>query len=197
MFTTWRETLSFLRRMGLRKDGRLLILGSGGNGVALAVHALNLEVSRIAMVGSGRFSDAAARLGMHAFFDYMKPETPDVVCAQYPDGFDFVVDAVGKLENADRYLRCVCDGGAYSVYGLDAHGRIRIDPLLARGRVTIHPCTYEESEAHHEVVEFYLRGRLDAGIWYDAGTPFQLDDIHSAFAHVRARQALKALVKLR
>jgi hypothetical protein len=63
--------------------------------------------------------------------------------------------------------------------------------------VTIHPCTYEESETHHEVVELYLRGRLDAGIWYDAGAPFRLDDIGSAFAHVRARQALKALVKLR
>jgi len=57
MLITWRETLSFIQRMGLRAGKSILIVGSGGNGLAFAAHAKNLGASAVAMIGS------AERLG--------------------------------------------------------------------------------------------------------------------------------------
>jgi light-regulated signal transduction histidine kinase (bacteriophytochrome) len=33
MFTTWRETLSFITRMGVSAGMKVLVIGSGGNGL--------------------------------------------------------------------------------------------------------------------------------------------------------------------
>lgn len=60
MFTTWRETLSFITRMGVGAGASVLVVGSGGNGLSFANHAANLGATRVAMIGAGRLRDADA-----------------------------------------------------------------------------------------------------------------------------------------
>ena len=52
MVITWRETLSYLCRMGQMEGKSVLVLGSGGNGLALGVHAKNLGAAKVAMLGN-------------------------------------------------------------------------------------------------------------------------------------------------
>ncbi len=52
MIITWRETFSYLMRMGLGNGASLLVVGSGGNGLSFLAHAANLGAAPIAMAGS-------------------------------------------------------------------------------------------------------------------------------------------------
>ncbi|HIS99319.1 MAG TPA: alcohol dehydrogenase catalytic domain-containing protein, partial [Candidatus Faecaligallichristensenella faecipullorum] len=42
MMITWRETLSYITRMGMRPGRRVLIIGTGGNGLSFIRHAANM-----------------------------------------------------------------------------------------------------------------------------------------------------------
>lgn len=198
MFTTWRETLSYITRMGVATGSSVLVVGSGGNGLSHAVFAALLGASRVAMVGAARLEAAAkTRAGVHLYFDYKRTELTDAVNKVAPDGFDFIIDAVGRTGIADRVLPCLKPGGKYGVYGMDDFGRITINQACARGAVTVHPCDYDEAETHQRVSELVLRGKLDAGLWYDTATPWPLARINDAFAAVKSRLSVKALVRLR
>ena len=44
MMITWRETHSYISRLGVKPGSRLLILGSGGNGFSFAVLVLVIGI---------------------------------------------------------------------------------------------------------------------------------------------------------
>jgi len=197
MFTTWRETLSYITRMGVTAGSSLLVVGSGGNGLAHAAHAVNLGAAYVAMVGAACLEGPArSRLGVQIYFDYKRNNLTAVINKAFPDGFDFMIDAVGKAGIADRFLPCLKAGGTYSTYGIDDFGKITINPGRARGAFIIHPCVYDEAETHQQVAELVLQGKLDASLWYDLAHPYPLAEIGAAFAAVRNRAAPKALVRL-
>jgi NADPH:quinone reductase-like Zn-dependent oxidoreductase len=197
MFTTWRETLSYITRMGVGPKATVLVAGSGGNGLAYAVHARNLGAAGVAMVGAARMEAAARQqAGVQHYFDYRRGDLTEAIQQAAPDGFDFIIDAVGKTGLANQLLPALKSGGKYGTYGIDDFGKISINPGSARGAFVVHPCSYDESETHQRVSEFALQGRLDARLWYDPDRAYPLAEIGAAFAAVRARQAPKALVQL-
>jgi 2-desacetyl-2-hydroxyethyl bacteriochlorophyllide A dehydrogenase len=181
MFITWRETLSAILRLGVKAGSSVLVAGSGGNGMAFAVHARNLGASCVVIGSLKRGADV----------DYQS--------ADYelkPDGFDFIIDAVGKAGMTDRLLPFLRAGGRYLTYGLDDFGSITFNPARARGAFTVMPCSYDEAETHQQVSDAVLVGKLDARVWYDVAHPYSLANIHDAFAALKARQSLKALICL-
>lgn len=198
MFTTWRETLSYIIRMDVAPGASVLIVGSGGNGLSFAVHAANLGVSVVAMLGAARMEAAARTMaGVHMYIDYKSENLGRILKEICPEGFDFIIDAVGRAGVSDQVLPVLKPGGIYGTYGIDDLGKIVIDPSKSRGDFTVHACSYDEAETHQQVSEFVLRGKLDAGLWYDMDRPFPLDAIAEAFAHVRGRRSPKALIRLR
>ena len=134
---------------------------------------------------------------VNAYFDYRLDDLAGAVNQHRPEGFDFIIDAVGKAGIADRVLPCLKDGGTYGTYGIDDFGKISLNPGRARGTLIVHPCSYDESETHQRVSEFVLQGKLDASLWYDVGQTYPLAAIADAYAAVRARQSPKVLVRLR
>lgn len=197
MFTTWRETLSYITRMGVGAKSSLLVAGSGGNGLAFAAHAVNLGADGVAMVGAAHAEVLAHdRIGVQLYFDYRRGDLAKAIREAWPDGFDFIIDAVGKAGMADQLLPCLKSGGKYGTYGINDFGKITINPARARGAFTIHPCTYDEAETHQRVAELVLQGKLDARVWYDLDRPYPLADINAAFSAIRNRSSPKALIKL-
>ncbi len=197
MFTTWRETLSCLTRMGVTAGTSVLVAGSGGNGLAFVAHARHLGVARVAMVGAAHAeATATSGLGVQLYFDYRRADLAAALQQAQPDGFDFIIDAVGRTGISDLLLPCLKSGGAYGTYGIDDYGAVRINPRLARGAFTLHPCSYDEAETHQRVSELVLQGRLDVRPWYDPERPYPLADIASAFEAVRQRRSPKALIRL-
>jgi threonine dehydrogenase-like Zn-dependent dehydrogenase len=195
MIITWRETLSYLTRMGMAEGKSLLVIGSGGNGLAYAAHGVLLG-GNAAMVGSRSRSDLAARAGVSDYYDYREADVTDRISAAHPDGFDFVLDAVGKRGAADGALRLLCPGGTLGIYGLHDFGECTINPLGSRGTFTFYNGGYDEAETHERVMDLIGRGRLDASVWLDLDSPWPLDGINDALDAVRARKVVKALIRI-
>ena len=197
MIITWRETLSYATRMGLAAGKSLLVAGSGGNGLAYIAHATLLGADPRVMIGSAGREAVARRAGATHYVDYKAPNVKETLSETCPDGFDLFLDAVGKVGLGDLGLSLLKPGGVIGIYGIDDFGRCTINPSSARGTFTVYQDYLDEAETHEQVVGLLQAGRLDASIWLDLEHPFPLDQIADAFAAVRSRQVVKALVQIR
>lgn len=195
MFTTWRETLSLVKRLGIGPGATVLIAGSGGNGLAMAAHAANLGAT-VAMVGSPRREKCSRAAGVKTYVDYGSKEWSDAVQQAAPGGFDFVLDALGRRGLVDSLLGCLKPGGKICIYGIDDFGKIAINPGFARGAFVYCPAAYSEAETHQDVSDFVLQGKLNADLWYDVAKPYPLADIAAAFEDVKKSAKPKMLIKL-
>ncbi len=196
MIITWRETLSFVTRLGVKEGAKVLVIGSGGNGLAFVAHARNLGASAVGVLGSGARKDLFERAGTTAYADYKGEDPVGKLRAGAPGGYDFLIDAVGKNHGADPLLGCLRPGGVFTTYGIDEFHGYGINPRLGPNPWSWAFPGYDEAEAHTRVVEFMQQGKLDAGLWLDLDKPFDLADINQAFDAVHNRTLMKALVKL-
>ncbi len=196
MIITWRETLSYFRRMGVSSSDNLLIVGTGGNAMAYIKHAANLGVRQLVVLGSQSRLEKAARLGAAHCVDYRREDWRQALEELSPGGFDFVIDAVGSKNSSQNALEQVNRNGTLGIYGVDDLGQPLLDPFRARGPFRFHPNEYDEAETHSAVVDFILAGKLDAGEWMDLDNPHPLETISSVYEQLRQKQAVKALIKL-
>jgi 2-desacetyl-2-hydroxyethyl bacteriochlorophyllide A dehydrogenase len=205
MMTTWRETLSYVTRMGIGSGAKVLVLGSGGNGLSFVTHAANLGAD-VTLVGSAGRRETGLAAGACTFIDYRANDVADQLAAVSEargtrktgptGGFDFAIDAVGQSGQIDLALPYVAPGGTVGIYGMDDFGRYRVDPQRARGTVTFYNGGYDEAETHQRVLEFWWQGKLRPELWFDLARPYPLAEINRAFAEVRERKLVKALIKL-
>jgi len=196
MFTTWRETLSYLIRMGVGADARVLVIGSGGVGLSFVAQAANLG-ARVVLSGSlGRKVQGRAA-GAECCYHYRDPELVSRLRAATPEGYDFIVDAVGKEGQMDAVLPLLKAGGTAGIYGIDDYGQCTVDPLRSRGTFTFYNGGYDEAETHGQVTELWRQGRLRADIWLELEHAFELDDIGQAIDAIKARTMVKSLVRLK
>lgn len=199
MFITWRETLSYLTRMGLTAGQSILVVGSGGNGLAFTAHAKNLGAAVVAMAGAPRLAAAAqAKGGVTHYVDYHHTDLVAALRQAVPGGFDMIIDAIGKQGVVSNVLPCLKVGGKVGVYGIDDFGQVSVNITRACGHFTCQAHgNYDEPEAHQQVSDFIRQGKLDASLWYDLAAPYPLSQINAAFAAVQSRKSVKALVRLK
>ncbi|NQZ69796.1 MAG: zinc-binding dehydrogenase [Lentisphaeria bacterium] len=196
MFITWRETLSYMTRIGPSTESSVMIIGSGSNGLAMANHAANFAAKKIVLLGSSNRINESKRVGSTAFIDYKAKDAHEQALALSPSGYDIVIDVIGRPATTDLALSCVADGGTLGIYGMDDSVSIKIKPELARGAYTIYGGGYDEGEAHQDVCDLVKAGKLAASIWIDENNAFSLDDIHKAFDASEARSQVKPLIKI-
>jgi len=196
MIITWRETLSYITRMGFSEGKSLLVVGSGGNGLSYIAQGANLGGTRLAMIGSAYREEAARRAGATDFFDYRIDDIRDRVSAAFPEGFDLVIDAVGKKDTAELGLLFLKPGGTLGIYGLTDFGQCTITPLKSKGTFTFYNGGYDEAETHDQVMALLEAGKLDASIWLDLDHIYPLERINDAFADLKAHKMVKAVVRL-
>jgi threonine dehydrogenase-like Zn-dependent dehydrogenase len=187
MMITWRETWSYIRRMGVTAGSRVLVLGSGGNGLAFAAHARNLEGSRVTLVHD---------VGASHVEDYRDNAWPEREAVTTPDGYDFIIDAVGRQGMLDGALPLLSSGGTVGIYGLDDAEHYQIHPGQARGSFMIYNGGYSEAESHDDIVRLMREKRLEARHWLNVDASYALDDIAQAFEDLSARKLVKALIRL-
>lgn len=196
MMITWRETLSYVTRMGLGAGSAVLVIGSGGNGLSFVAHAANLGAERVVMVGSAGRESAGRAAGATDYIDYRAPDLPARLAAAKGDEFDFIIDAVGRQGQIDLALPFVKPGGTVGIYGIDEFGRCAINPQKARGTFTFYNGGYSEAETHEQALSFWQSGKLRADIWLDLDDPFTLTDLDQALAATRGGKMAKSLVRL-
>ncbi|MHB9134177.1 MAG: zinc-dependent alcohol dehydrogenase [Armatimonadota bacterium] len=196
MIITWRETLSYLTRMGIGEGANVLVIGSGGNGLSFVAHAANRGATRVAMIGNAAREATTRAIGAADYYDYRDGTISDRIHAAYPDGFDYIIDAVGKAGQLDAALPYLKSGGTIGIYGIDDFGACQLTPTRARGPFTFANPGYDEEEPHPRVIAYIQQGKLDARHWLDLDHPVPLVEIHRAFDMVAQRKAIKVLVKL-
>lgn len=198
LFITWRETLSYMNRIGAGPRKRVLVLGSGSNGLAMANHAVNLGATQVALIGAPAREKESKKVGCTGFVNYKAADAKDQVLALSPDGFDIVVDVIGTPATADLALSCVADRGTLGIYGLDDIGAIKLCPSLSAGKsFTVYQGGYDEGETHGQVCALVQAGKLDASIWIDKAKAFTLEEIGKAFEAVQARTQVKPLIRIK
>ncbi len=196
LIITWRETLSYVSRMGVGPGTAVLIIGSGGNGLAFAAHVKILGAGPILMTGSPAREAAARRVGVTRYYDYHSPSLAEQMADDVGEGVDFVIDAVGRSGQIDRALPLLKPGGCLGLYGIDDFDGAPVNLRRARGGFTYFSGGCDEEESHERVVAFMQEGMLDASIWLDGECVFPLGEIGAAFDALRERKAVKALVAL-
>jgi D-arabinose 1-dehydrogenase-like Zn-dependent alcohol dehydrogenase len=196
MLTTWRETYSYLFRMGISPSTRILILGSGGNGLSFAAHAVNLGVAQVALLGAPYMAAKAKKLGVHHFIDYHTADPIAPLLEANPEKFDIILDSVGQKGQIDRVFKCLKPGGKVAIYGIDDFGKVTLDPSKGPGPFMYWSGGYDEAETHQVVTDMVRQGKLDVSIWYDTTQAYPLTQIMTAFEDVWARKTVKALIKL-
>jgi 2-desacetyl-2-hydroxyethyl bacteriochlorophyllide A dehydrogenase len=196
MLITWRETLSYLTRMGMGEGASVLVVGSGGNGLSFAAHAANAGATQVVVLGNAEREAAARAVGATGYVDYRAGDVTAQLNGFCSDGFDFIIDAVGQATSADAVLLHLKRGGTLGVYGIDDYTAVHVHPLRARGTFAFYNGGYDEAETHERVVALVQAGKLNASVWLDLAHPYALDDIRAAFEAVRARKMVKAVVRL-
>ena len=196
MMITWRETLSFLNRLGVKEGSSVVALGTGSVGLSLVQLSKALGASHIAAVGGERNAERAKRAGADFCCDYRASDWGKAL-SEYKNDFDFVVDSVASRDGVNIALRSLKSGGICSIYGIvtEPDETPVINPTAARAFTYI-PCGYDEAETHEQVVALVQAKKLDATIWLELDEAYDLTDIHAAFDAIREKRRVKSLVKL-
>lgn len=193
MLTTWRETLSFIQRMGVKPGSRILVIGSGGNGLSFVRHGVNLGAEQVACAGSALRCQLACELGAAAAVDYRDPEAAEKLRSM--GRFDMILDAVGADGSMDPYLPLLTPGGTVAVYGIEAMGGYRMKPLSAPGSFSFYQGGYREDETHQQVINFMRRGMLCSEPFMGTDS-YSLEELPKAFDDLKARKKVKACICL-
>ena len=189
MLITWRETHSCIMRMGVKPGMRVLVIGTGGNGLSFAAHARWEGASAVVVGSSGREKNALM-CGAEAFVSYRDKECPDKVRALMGDGFDLLIDAVGNEETTRMLLPTLKKGGVIAVYGIN-------EPVqLPEGDYTRYNAHYVEGETHDRVIEGVRAGMYPVEAFYDVNNPYPLDRLNEAFDMLAEKTWPKALIRL-
>ncbi len=191
LFITWRETLSYVTRMGIKPGVSVLVIGSGGNGLSFVSQARNLGAAQVVLVGSGKRVADGKLAGATQVIDYRAEDCLAKAQAAVPGGFDFVIDAVGKAAMVAEGQKCLKAGGTIGIYGLDECGKITLAPDKT---FTFYGGGYDEAETHEAVLKYYRAGKLNPAVWFDPRKAFALADIAKALAAVADRTLVKPLI---
>ena len=195
MMITWRETLSYARRIGVREGRRILVIGSGANALALAVHSYNAG-AQVWVVGSPAKETIFRRYPIQGYFSYRDEALVERFRALGPEQVDLILDGVGAMDVVNKLLFCLREYGQVGIYGWNDRGKRGIDIFSASNTIMLYGNGYDEEEAHGDVSAMILQGRLRAEDWYDTSCPVKLEDIASAYQALKQHKALKYLIRL-
>ena len=195
MIITWRETLSYIKRLGVAPGKKLLVIGSGANGFSFAAHAKNIGAS-VCMIGSATRRDIADKFKVDMYCDYTEQGLFEHMKGF--GGFDYIIDAVCKKNALNTYLPLLNSGGTAGIYGLDDFLSVTINPLCA-GSFTFYNAGYDEAETHEEVMALIREKKLTAEAFIDPNDIYDLDDIAKAYQDAADRRigAIKSVIKIK
>lgn len=198
MIITWRENLSWINRMGVQAGDKVLVVGSGGNGMSIAACAA-AKGAEVTVVGNESRRACTLRTGVGQFLNYRDRDALDAFVGRERRALDFLIDATGKKETLTPYMPALREGGTAALYGLSDFTTYTIGPANGPKYFRFYNSyagIYDEAETHEEVIDLIRAGKLDAANWLDKEHIFTWDNAPAAYDHVRAKKAVKAVIRL-
>jgi threonine dehydrogenase-like Zn-dependent dehydrogenase len=193
MVITWRETHDYMRRLAFSRGERILISGSGANGLSLAAMGVLLG-GQVTLIGSASRRIETERVGARAI-DYRSDAAVAELIDREAGAYSVVIDATGKSGSLDRLLPVLRPEATLGVYGMDDFDSYTLRPLRASS-FRFYNDGYYEPDAHEPVMALIRDGQLDASVWIREEEAFDWSNIASAYAAAQDRSLVKPVVRL-
>lgn len=197
LLCTWREVLGAFQDFHLKPGDDVLIFGAGPVGLSFVKLGRLFGLGWIGIVD--RHADKrekALTFGADATFS---PEDGSIPLLSQTRGrkLDAVIDAVGSPDILQDGIPLLKRGGSHCIYGVLTGGILHIDKSKAdfNFNLFVHqwPTRRFEREAQSTLCQWIREGRLTSSEFITHRFP--LSEIASAFATVRERKVIKALIE--
>jgi threonine dehydrogenase-like Zn-dependent dehydrogenase len=190
-----REILSVVRRIKLDSAARVVVVGSGYNGLLFSLFSRQYGAGRVVLVGSPRW---AGRVLDHfeadGYVDYQSPQSAAQARDLLGGDATHVIDAKGSHASLALCAALMAPGTAFGAYG--------IDDLLETGE-TLKALSNDRPGLDMSTDEASYVGEWRA-LWQSGffsrpgmcDRVMPLDEIHAAFDLLAAREAMKIVIRL-
>jgi len=188
-----REILSVVDRFELGPDSRVVVVGSGYNGLLFSFFSARRGAGQVLMVGNpAREPLARATFGAGHFADYRGESVPESVKRSLGSEPTHVVDAVGSVASVRLCAGLLARDTAFGCYGV--HEYEAAQPLVAE-LLKAHPKLNMKTDEPGATDRWYAMWREGAfareGFY---GGVLPLDRIAQAFELLERRQAVKLIL---
>jgi len=197
MLVTFREVLVGIRNFGMKANDTAVIFGAGPVGMCFTkfCHLLGLKTIVTLDIVEEKLADAKAA-GAHYVFNANRAGLDEEMRKICPEGFNFVVDAVGSNGIINQAMRYITDTGKICVYGISPFMKMELDWSAApyNWQLIFHqmPSKRQEYEANAQILNWIEAGVLNPRDFIS--DVFDFEHIIDAFKMVESRGSAKKVV---
>lgn len=165
MLVTFREVLSNIRYFGIQPEESVVVFGAGPVGQSFIKFLSMLGVKDVICVDILEDKLAIAKeKGASVTFNSKECDLVAEIRKMFPNGVDYVLDAVGSPAIVNQAMPLIKDRGKVLCYGVPAKEEVTIDFSKADYNWQViyqqMPRKREESEATEQVMEWIKEGKL-------------------------------------
>jgi threonine dehydrogenase-like Zn-dependent dehydrogenase len=188
-----REILSVALKLGLKRSSRVVVIGSGYNGLLFALFAAHLGVRRVVLVGSEGRSDLALEdFKATAFVDYRREDAVERAAEAVGGEPTHLIDAVGTVSSVRMAQQLAGPQTAFGCYGIKEFEEIQpvVDELTES-----HPeldMGTDEVSATDRWYDLWQEDFFDREGMCDGTMP--LSRVEEAYERLARREALKLVI---
>lgn len=196
-FITFKETLNFLYRLGLKPGQSLLILGSGTVGLSFTMAAKLIGAHPVIVTGRRvEPLDQALEFGADAVINVTSEDLQQAVKSYTNgNGVEFAVEAIGDWQVLQAGIRTLADNGQIGVYGVDATRTATLDWSGTPPTWSLRFVQPKEEAVHQQLLDLMKLGIVDLSRLATHTLPFE--QIQHGFELVRHKKATKVVVQIR
>lgn len=177
MIITFREVLSAIRRFGCRPNETALVLGAGPVGLCFTrfLKLLGLQTVITTDIADSKVTEAR-RMGADYGFNTSVCHLEEEVGKLFPEGVDYVIDAVGINALINQAMSLIKYNGTICCYGISPKLNMELDwskaPYNWNLQFVQWPSKKEEGEAHAQIMAWINQGVLEARDFISHVFPF-------------------------
>lgn len=192
---SWSETLAYLKKINVKKEDRVLIIGSGTVGLAFAQHVLNMG-AKCCIIGSMENKQYFYNIGVSEYVDYKSEALMYNISLKDKNQFDICIDAVGAPKMVEQLIGLIKDRGKLAVYGLNHGNSDNINLSNHKGNIIKYDSSYLLNDVHNDVFRLIRENKLSGDKWFGRNKVYELDEIDMAINDLKKKKILKALIKI-
>jgi threonine dehydrogenase-like Zn-dependent dehydrogenase len=192
MIITFREVLSAIRRFGFKPNENVLILGAGPVGLCFTKFSKLLGLKTVITTDiEDAKVDFARQTGADLAFNSKTVDIKTEVKKLFPEGIDYVVDAVGINQMINQAMELIKYNGKICCYGISPKLTMELDWSKAPYNWSLDfiqwPSKKEEGDAHAQIMSWINLGVLKPMDFIS--DVFDFDHIIDAFKLVEERKS--------
>ncbi|MDO4647595.1 MAG: zinc-binding dehydrogenase [Eubacteriales bacterium] len=165
MIVTLREVLSAIHQFGILSTSKVVVIGCGPVGLTFIRFLKLMGVSDVIAVARNESKLAeAGKNGADHKINSTTQVTKDRIREIFPEGAEFVIDAVGSSDIINEAMEYIVDGGKICCYGISAKCQMELDWSRAPYNWTLQfqqfPSKKMEGEMTEQILSWIGQGEI-------------------------------------